>query len=83
VSCLPIPPFPAPPDIFPIDLTPPPPPGFAGDLALCCKLISFAWTPNVPIPSASINSGVIAVLIGYIGMINAYLDSLAIRCPRE
>lgn len=83
MSCVPIP-IPALPD-FPtgLDLTPPATPPFSGDINVCCKLVSFA-IPSIPIvPPISINSAALAALNAKKSLVQAWLNSIAIDCPRQ
>lgn len=83
MSCKVFGPIPTPPDIFPLTVEPPALPPIGGDLDICCKLVSFSWTPVIPLGPLVINSGVMAVIAAQIAIINSYLDVLTIPCPRD
>lgn len=87
MACIPIPEFPALPDISPFSLTPPPLPSLDLDAELCCKLLLITWTPTIPLGAITLAvPGATTIVAGAnaaLTAINAYLDSLPLSCPRE
>lgn len=52
------------------------------DLALCCKILAFDLKPP-PIAFGVIPPGVVAILAAQIKFVQAYIDTLPPKCPKE
>ena len=80
-------PAPSPPVPLPagININPPAPfPIPDGSDLLCCKLFQFTIPPiTIPLPPFILNSGTAAAINAAISGIFAYIDSLALKCPKE
>lgn len=83
MACTPGLAIPTPPDISPLTLAPPSLPPISGDLNVCCKILSFSWTPVIPIPAEVLNSAVMGAIVAQVAIANAWLDGLGYRCARE
>ena len=77
---LPIPTIPTLPSPLSIGITLPP---FAFNLNLCCKILPFSLAiPPIPL-GISLNLPIIAMINEQIAIVQAFLDQLAIPCPKD
>lgn len=84
MACVPIPQVPNPELPFPLTIAPPetPDPGFSADL--CCKILAFTIpTPPIPLPPGTVNPATAALITSNLAAVQAYLDALPLKCPRE
>lgn len=83
MPCIPLPKAPVPSLPLPFSVKPPVPPIPKLDANLCCKLPPLPIpTPPIKIPSA-VMTGVLPLLQSALAAVNAYLDKLPLKCPRE
>ena len=84
MACAPIPELPMPELPGGITLAPPetPDPGFSADL--CCKILQFTVpTPPIPLPPLVVNPATSAIIKTTMAAVQAYLDAIPVKCPRE
>ncbi len=84
MACVPIPEAPVPELPAPLTIAPPatPDPGF--DAALCCKILQFTVpAPPVPLPPLVVNGPTSAIIKAALAAVQAYIDAIPVKCPRE
>ncbi len=81
-TVIPVPPIPLPPGFSVAPPSLPPIPDI--DLQNCCKNIAFSLPPiPLPLPPLVVNPAFIAALTNAMAIVQAYLDSLPLFCPKE
>jgi hypothetical protein len=83
MACIPLPKVALP--TLPLPLTIAPTfPTFSFDPELCCKLpIPPVATPPVPLPAGTVNPAVVAIVTTNMAIVQKFINSLAIPCPKE
>lgn len=61
----------------------PPIPPFSFDLALCCKLLQFAPTAPPISFGVALNPAIQTIITQNIRIVQDFIDSLPLDCPRE
>lgn len=83
MACTPLPQVSAPELPAPLSIDPPSV-SVEFDAAMCCKIIPFAAaTPPIPLPPLTLNPAVNAIITENIALVQAFLDSLPLECPKE
>lgn len=84
MACIPLPAVTPPVLPAPFSIAPPAPPAISVALTACCKLsVIPPLTIPIPIPPLVLNPAVIATINAALQTVDAYLDALALPCPRE
>jgi len=84
MGCLPLPPIPFP--VLPagFSITPPDPYPKPYPPGICCQVIGFPVpSPPLPLPPFVVNPAFIAALTAAMKTVQAYVDAIPLKCPKE
>ena len=83
MACIPLPKVPLP--TLPLPLTIAPKlPTLSFDPNLCCKLpIPPIATPPVPLPPLTVNPATVAIVTQNMAIVQKFINSLSLPCPKE